>query len=192
MATKKIVAQDINNRIFVKSTAWVIIILSVFALYYLIFIVFQIEWIARQFVDVRAGLEGLNHPPSKKAPMMPSSPMQIIDIARIVLYILVGTGINSLVAGIGLQKVKNWGRILFSAMAILNTLLVVAVIVYFTLSINEYMPEFILEEGLNNLFKTNYLYYEVLLLLICWLLIRTTIKLNTRNMRQHFKQKTAW
>lgn len=192
MATKKIVAQDINNRIFVKSTAWVIIILSVFALYYLIFIVFQMEWIARQFVDVRAGLEGLNLPPSKKASMMPSSPMQIIDIARIFLYILVGTGINSLVAGIGLQKVKNWGRILFSVMAILNTLLVVAVIVYFTLNINEYVPEFILEEGLNNLFKTNYLYYEVLLLLICWLLIRTTIKLNTRNMRQHFKQKTAW
>ena len=183
---KTISKRDIENRISLKVIAWVSIIVGSLGLYANFFSILQFEiWLSTPLFYEST---------SQKFDFSRFGFQQELNLklgVRMFTYFLSLISLLIMISGIGLLKLQNWGRILFSTVSIIALVVIVGGILFFTLNIQDFFYSEV-AGGLLLIDKVIYLSYEVLLVALTWALIKTTIMINKRELKIHFDDKMGW
>lgn len=185
---KEISLKEINHRITLKVVAWVTIIFFGIGLYFTLFTLIEMEMLLHSPAFKELSHLSFDSEQNSKGTFGFSSIQSLTRLVYVALFFITLTG---LIAGIGLLKRRNWGRILFSVMAGIATVIIVGGNIYFVLLLDRFLVSFS-DDYLPTVQKIQFLSYELFLVLLAWMLVRMTVKINSPEMRLHFGKGLEW
>ena len=198
----------LKSEVYVKTLAWLIIIISGMVLYFSIFNIISYFLVSSLFEDFHNQFGAMENED-------PETANQIKFVQNLFFWLFIGVFVLSIlffISGLGLRRKKHWARMLYTILAVLIAVFLVLGSVYITYAFKKEMRESqktvqqstepsyqrTYEDGsqkqeLENNFRTivlaqkvQTLSFTLFLFLFAWVFFRSVFKLNGKNIRKVF------